>query len=71
MRKMAFGKSHWIKKTHFVAPLIAPLGVIASEGEHLELARPQRSFRNVMTNHLETLRVYVWFLMILLFVEGA
>ena len=68
---MAFGKSHWIKKTHFVAPLIAPLGVIASEGEHLELARPQRSFRSVMINHLETLRVYVWFLMILLFVEGA
>ena len=45
---MAFGKSHWIKKAHFLAPSILLLGVITSQGAHLQLARPQRYSRNEM-----------------------
>ena len=65
-RKMAFGKSHWIKKPHFFAPSILLLDIIASWDAYLELARPQRFSRNVMINYLETLREYMWFLLIFL-----
>ena len=48
---MAFGKSHWIKKAHFLAPSTLLLSVITSQGAHLELARPQRFSRSEMINY--------------------